>query len=112
VFFFLLFSSLQSTARDPKEVKDMPIKLVGHNLITEAAKPPFLNKGPPACTNYISRGHDCQPCNTGHTNRCQCCHNRHMVLSCGRTAVELLTSFEHLHSIPAVSPSGTYLSFL
>ncbi|KAJ7803409.1 hypothetical protein B0H14DRAFT_2613352 [Mycena olivaceomarginata] len=83
----------------------MPIELVGHDLVTEAAKPPFLNKGPPACTNCISRGHDCQPCNTGRTNRCQCCHDGHMVCSCGRTALELLTSFKRLRSVLTVSPS-------
>jgi hypothetical protein len=92
--------------------QEMPVEQIGHGLITEAAKPPFLNKGPPTCTNCISRGHNCKPCITSRTNCCQRCHNGHMVCSCGRTAPELLTSFERLCPILAVLPSGTITPFL
>jgi hypothetical protein len=86
----------------------MPVEQVGHDLVTEASKPPFLNKGPPACTNCISRGHDCKPCITSRTNRCQRCNDGHMVCSRGRTAPELLTSFERLCPVLAVAPSGIF----
>ncbi|KAJ7889572.1 hypothetical protein B0H14DRAFT_3429574 [Mycena olivaceomarginata] len=89
-----------------KQVKAMPVEQVGHDLVTEASKPPFLNKGPPACTNCISRGHDCKPCITARTNRCQRCNDGHMVCSRGRTAPELLTSFERLRPVLAVAPSA------
>ncbi|KAJ7811702.1 hypothetical protein B0H14DRAFT_2606372 [Mycena olivaceomarginata] len=84
----------------------MPVEQIGHDLVTEASKPPFLNKGPPACTNCISHGHNCKPCITSRTNRCQCCNDRHMVCSRGRTAPELLTSFECLRPVLMVSPSA------
>ncbi|KAJ7743541.1 hypothetical protein B0H14DRAFT_2637421 [Mycena olivaceomarginata] len=84
----------------------MLVEQVGHNLVTEASKPPFLNKGPPACTNCISRGHDCKPCITNRTNRCQRCNDGHMVCSRSRTAPELLTSFERLRPVLAVAPSA------
>jgi hypothetical protein len=86
----------------------MPVEQVGHDLVTEASKPPFLNKGPPACTNCISRGHDCKPCITSHTNHCQRCNDGHMVCSRGCTAPELLTSFERLHPVLAVAPSSSF----
>ncbi|KAJ7303800.1 hypothetical protein DFH08DRAFT_825580 [Mycena albidolilacea] len=89
-----------------KQVKAMPVEQVSHDLVTEASKPPFLNKGPPACTNCISHGHDCKPCITSRTNRCQRCNDGHMVCSRGRTAPELLTSFERLHPVLAVAPSA------
>ncbi|KAJ7659468.1 hypothetical protein B0H14DRAFT_3540493 [Mycena olivaceomarginata] len=89
-----------------KQIKAMPVEQVGHDLVTEASKPPFLNKGPPACTNCISRGHDCKPCITARTSRCQRCNDGHMVCSRGRTAPELLTSFERLRPVLAVAPSA------
>ncbi|KAJ7773540.1 hypothetical protein B0H14DRAFT_2632158 [Mycena olivaceomarginata] len=94
-----------SPALNPKAVKNMPVEQIGHDLVTEAAKPLFLNKGPPACTSCISRSHDCKPCTTSRTNRCQRCHYGHMVCSRGRTAPELLTTFERLRPVLAVSPS-------
>ncbi|KAJ7825578.1 hypothetical protein B0H14DRAFT_2596528 [Mycena olivaceomarginata] len=90
----------------------MPVERVGHSLVTEAAKPPFLHKGPPACTNCISRGHDCQPCETGRTNRCQRCHDGHMVCSRGRTAPELLSTFERLRPVLAVAPSTLNMALI
>ncbi|KAJ7746525.1 hypothetical protein B0H14DRAFT_3514244 [Mycena olivaceomarginata] len=93
-------------------VQVMPVERVGHSLVTEAAKPPFLHKGPPACTNCISRGHDCQPCETGRTNRCQRCHDGHMVCSRGRTAPELLSTFERLRPVLAVAPSTLNMALI
>ncbi|KAJ7305504.1 hypothetical protein DFH08DRAFT_825004 [Mycena albidolilacea] len=91
---------------DPKKVKAMPVEQIGHDLVIEASKLPFLNKGPPTCTNCIPRSHDCKPCITSCTNHCQRCNNGHMVCSRGRTAPELLTSFERLRPILTVSPSA------
>ncbi|KAJ7771899.1 hypothetical protein B0H14DRAFT_3509027 [Mycena olivaceomarginata] len=103
------FSALPS---DPTEVKEMLVEQIGHGLVTEAFKPPFLNKGPPTCTNCISRGHDCKPCITSRTNRCQRCHDGHIVCSHGRTALELLTSFERLCPILTVSPSALNIALI
>jgi hypothetical protein len=93
-------------ALNAEAVQELLVELVGHSLVAEAAKPPFLNKGPPACTNCISRRHKCQPAKTGHTNRCQRCQDGHMVCSRGRTTPELLATFECLRPILAVTPSS------
>jgi hypothetical protein len=59
---------LSPVARDAKAVQDLPVEMVGHDLVTDAVKPPFINQGPPACTNCISCSHDCQPAPSGHSD--------------------------------------------
>ncbi|KAJ7364487.1 hypothetical protein DFH08DRAFT_798824 [Mycena albidolilacea] len=93
-------------------VQQLPVERVSHSLVTEAAKPPSLNKGPPACTNCISSSHDCQPAKSGHTNCCQRCQDGHMICLHGRTASELLTTFEHLCPVLAIAPSTLNMALI